>query len=246
MNERSSTTTSRSRETAVVSTFVELADTLTSDYDVVEVMDHLVHTCVDVLGLQLAGMLLQDRRTGTLAVAASSSASMRVMEVFQVQHSEGPCPDCVHGGETVTSDDLTQELRWPSFVPLALDAGCLSVTAVPLRWRGQHVGALGLFHGRPGPLPGEDRALAQAFADAAAISLMQQQVTHEREVVSGQLRAALDSRVAIEQAKGVLAERGQLDMKQAFEQLRSHARNNNLKLAAVARAVVEGELVLPA
>jgi GAF domain-containing protein len=230
------------REKTLAETFVLLADTLVDDYDIVDLLDQLVTGCVKLLGVTAAGLLLDDQR-GNLAVVASSDESTRLLEIFQLQNNEGPCLDCVRSGTAVSSDDLQNDReRWPRFVPAAIDAGFRSVAAVPLRLRDQTIGGLNMFHARPEPIPDDDRRLAQALADVATIGILQRRSSHRSTQMAEQLQHALSSRVAIEQAKGVLAERRGVDMDLAFAALRQHARTNNLKLTDVALAVVRGEL----
>ena len=230
------------REQALADAFVRLADTLVDDYDVVELLDELVHACVRVLGVTAAGLLLHDQK-GNLALVASSSEESRLLELFQLQNNEGPCLDCVSTGSAVTSGDLDDDHdRWPLFVPAARLAGFRSVAAVPLRLRDQIIGGLNLFMVHPREVPPRDRQLAQALADVATIGILQQRSLHRSHVLSEQLQTALTSRIAIEQAKGILAERNNLTMDQAFEALRRHARDNNLKLTDVATSVVTAGL----
>jgi transcriptional regulator with GAF, ATPase, and Fis domain len=230
----------RGREQALAEAFVTLADTLVDDYDVVDLLDRLASASVEVLGVDAAGLLLKDQN-GSLAVIASSSEESRLLEIFQLQSDEGPCLDCVRTGAEVTSDNLeADQARWPTFVPAALDAGFRAVDAVPLRLRDQTIGGLNLFGGRAQGLTGPDRQLAQALADVATIGILQQRAAHRSSMLAEHLQYALNSRIAIEQAKGVLAERNNIGMDVAFNALRNFARNNNLKLADVAQAVVRG------
>jgi GAF domain-containing protein len=230
------------RKRTLAETFVLLADTLVDDYDVVDMLDQLVTDCVSLLGITAAGLLLDDQK-GNLAVVASSSEETRLLEIFQLQNDEGPCLDCVRGGSTVVSDDLAADVeRWPLFVPAAIEAGFRSVVAVPMRLRHQTIGGLNMFHARSEPIATDDRRLAQALADVATIGILQRRLSHRSTQVAEQLQHALNSRVVIEQAKGVLAERDQVDMETAFAALRHHARTHNLKLTDVALAVVRGEL----
>jgi GAF domain-containing protein len=232
----------RNREQAMAETFVVLADTLVDDYDVVDLLDLLVTACVDLLGVTAAGLLLDDQK-GHLAVVASSSEETRLLEIFQLQNNEGPCLDCVRTGSAVTCGDLaTEQARWPRFVPAALAAGFRSVAALPLRLRDHTIGGLNLFDERLEQVPADDRRLAQALADVATIGILQRRSVHRSTMVAEQLQHALNSRVIIEQAKGVLGERNSMSMDAAFAALRRHARNHNLKLTDVSLAVVRGDL----
>jgi GAF domain-containing protein len=226
----------------VAETFVRLADTLVDDYDVVELLHRLARAAVRLLGHTAAGILLDDQQ-GHLRVVASSSEETRLLEVFQLQSAQGPCLDAVRSATIVTASDLGESAdRWPLFSPAALDAGFRSVVAVPLRLRHSTIGALNLFDAAPRVSPDSEQRLAQAFADIATIGILQQRSLHRTSVLAEQLQQALNSRVVIEQAKGVLAERNQISMELAFDALRRHARNANLKLAAAAEAVVGGDM----
>ena len=230
------------REALLARTFVELADTLVADFDVVELLTLLTDGCVDVLDVAAAGLMVVTS-DGDLRVMASSSEAMRVVELFEIQSQEGPCLDCFRTGQQVLNQDLNLvNGRWPRFAPVALEAGFNSVHALPMRLRGTVMGALNLFHVEPGGMRQADIAAAQAMADIATIAVLQHRATLEAQLVNEQLNHALNSRIVIEQAKGMLAERRNLDMEQAFAQLRTHARNHNLRLADVARDLIGGEL----
>jgi GAF domain-containing protein len=197
---------------------------------------------VHVLGVTAAGLLLDDQQ-GNLALVASSSQESRLLELFVLQNNEGPCLDCVRTGAAVVSDNLDDDRdRWPLFVPAARMAGFQSVVAVPMRLRDQTIGGLGLFMNVPQPIPAANRRLAQALADVATIGILQQRSLHRSHVLSEQLQSALTSRIAIEQAKGILAERNNLTMDEAFDALRRYARNHNMKLTDVATSVVTAGL----
>ena len=228
------------RDPRLADVFVTLADSLVADFDVVEVLDRLVRACVDTLGCTAAGLLLGDQR-GHLTVMASSAESSRLLEVFQIQNDEGPCLDCYRTRQPVTVLDLSAVAsRWPKFVPAALRSGYRSVHALPMRLREETIGALNLFHGEEPPLSEDDLRVAQALADTATIGILQQRALQGSNLLAEQLQLALNSRVAIEQAKGVLAASGGVDMDAAFQALRRHARNNNLRLSDLARDVATG------
>jgi len=227
----------RSRERQLADVFVQLADTLVADYDVVEVMDLLVRACVDTLGCTAAGLLLSDQR-GNLTVMASSAESSHLLEVFQLQNDEGPCLVCFQTRQPVSVPDLDAAIdRWPRFVPVARESGFRSVHALPMRLRDDTIGALNLFQGDDLPLGEDELRVAQALADTATIGILQQRALLATNVLAEQLQTALNSRVTIEQAKGVLAAYGSIDMDEAFQVLRWHARNNNLRLTDAARDI---------
>jgi GAF domain-containing protein len=235
-----------SREALLARTFVELADTLVADFDVVELLTVLTDGCVDVLDVGAAGLMLAAPE-GDLRVMASSSEAMRVLELFELQSQEGPCLDCYRTGQPVVNQDLaTVNGRWPRFAAEALAAGFHSVHALPMRLRGTVIGALNLFHIEPGEMRQADVAAAQAMADVATIGVLQHRAALEAQVLNEQLNHALNSRIVIEQAKGIIAEREGLNMDQAFSTLRNHARYHNLRLVDVAHDVIEGTLAASA
>ena len=230
------------REVLVARTLVELADTLVDDFDVVDLLTLLVDRCVEVLDVSAAGLMLVAPE-GDLRLVASSSEAMRVVELFELQSQEGPCLDCYRTGEPVVNQDLAiVNGRWPNFAPVALEAGFRSVHALPLRLRGQVIGAVNLFRTDEGAMDAVDVLAGQALADMATIAILQHRAAVESQVLNEQLNFALNSRILIEQAKGVLAERTGIDMEQAFSRLRNHARNHNLRLVDVAQQVIDRTL----
>ncbi len=234
------------REALLARTFVELADTLVADFDVVELLTLVADRCVAVLDVGAAGLMLVAPE-GDLRVMASSSEAMRMLELFELQSQEGPCLDCYRSGQPVVNQDLaTVNGRWPLFAAEALAAGFRSVHALPMRLRGAVIGALNLFHVAPGEMQQADVDAAQALADIATIAILEHRAALEAQLVNNQLQNALNSRVVIEQAKGMVAERQGLNMEQAFSILRNHARNNNLRMADVARDVIDGTLATTA
>jgi len=230
------------REELLIKTFLELADTLVDDFDVFDLLTRLTGRCVEVLDIAAAGIMIAGP-DGGLRVVASSSEAMRLLELFELQTDEGPCPECFVSGVPVVNERLARDDdRWPRFAPLAVAAGFESAHAVPMRLRGQTIGALNLFRSDEGLLNDVDVVAAQALADVATISVLSHRAATETEVVNGQLTAALSSRVKLEQAKGMVAERTGVTMEEAFDKLRSYARNNNRVLVDVAGSVVDGSV----
>ncbi|WP_230415931.1 GAF and ANTAR domain-containing protein [Micromonospora tarapacensis] len=227
-------------ETQLADVFVEMADTLVDDFDVIEFLHVLTERCVDLLGVSAAGLLLNDQRD-TLQVVAASSERTRLLELFQLQTDEGPCLDCFRTGQPVSVADLNlTTARWPRFTAAAAEVGFAAVHALPMRLRSEIIGALNLFEVRPGALDEGKLRIGQALAGVATIGLLQQRAIHRRDMLTEQLQTALNSRVLIEQAKGILAERLQVDMGQAFALLRDSARGRNRRLSELSQAIVDG------
>jgi GAF domain-containing protein len=219
-------------------TFVDLADTLVDEFDVIDLLHVLTGQCVELLGVDGAGVMIADG-TGKLRLAAASSESARLLELFEIQNEEGPCLDAFRTGRQVSHVDVgAGSAPWPVFTPKAKSEGFSSVHALPMRLRHEIIGALTLFGHNPVQLPAEDVRVAQAFADIATIAILQERLSRERELVAAQLQTALDSRVVIEQAKGILAERLGFDMDTAFSTLRDAAQRANRPPSEVAGGVI--------
>jgi GAF domain-containing protein len=223
-------------------TFVEIADTLVTDFDVLDYLSVLTARCVDLFDLSEAGLLLANP-PGALHVAASSSERVGLLELFEIQHDQGPCLDCYRTGRQVYCDDLSREReRWPLFAAEAISAGFGSVFALPMRLRDDTIGSLNLLRHQTGSLATDELLAAQALADVATIGLLHHRASEESRLLTEQLQYALNSRVIIEQAKGVLAQHSGLDMHDAFAALRAYSRNHNARLVDIAQAVVERNL----
>jgi GAF domain-containing protein len=221
-------------------TFVDLADTMVAEFDVIDFLHLLTDRSVRLLAASAAGVVLADPR-GTLRVAAASSEEAGLLELFQLQNDEGPCLECFRTGKPVTVSDLAEPpQRWPRFSEAAAQSGFRSVLALPMRLRDQVIGALNLFGAQPGSFGAADLRIGQALADVATIGLLQERNVRRREAIAEQLQGALNSRVVIEQAKGKLAERLGIDMDRAFTMIRDHARDTNQRLTDVARVFVDG------
>jgi GAF domain-containing protein len=225
-------------------TFVELADTMVADYDIIDFLDTLATRAVELLGVTACGVLLVDHH-GELNLLAASTEQTRLLELFQLQNAQGPCLECYRGGVSVHCEDLAAAGdRWPLFAPKACASGYAAVHALPMRLREEVVGALNLFSAVAGALTPEDVELGQALADVATIGILHERTARRREEVSDQLQAALNSRVLIEQAKGALAQQLGISVDQAFAVLRGHARSTNSKITEVAVAVLDSGLKL--
>lgn len=234
-----------SREALLARTFVELADNLVDDFDVVELMSLLADRCAEVTDAASVGLMLASP-DGELRVLASSSEAMRLLEVFEAESDQGPCIDCYRSGAPVVGLDLSAgDGPWPDFSPRAVAAGFLSVQAVPMRLRGRTIGAMNMYRRQRGPMPDADVVAAQALADVSTIAILQHRSALDAQALNEQLQHALNARVVIEQAKGVVAERSGLDMEQSFARLRRHARNHGLRLTDVAQAVTTKALSVP-
>ena len=230
------------REKILMATVVELADTLVDDYDIIDFMQTLAERCVELLDVSAAGIMLADSE-GKLRHAACSSEQMRLVEFFELQVEEGPCFDAYREGAPVLCDSPEEaDARWPRFAPHAHKSGFVTVSAVPLRLRAQIIGALNLFSSRPDALNDDDVGVAQAMADIATIGILQARVIRDSSIFSSQLELALESRVAIEQAKGVVAEHNQISVDTAFELIRRYTRDHNRLLSETARELIDGTL----
>jgi hypothetical protein len=232
------------REIRLAQTFVELADTLVADFDVVEFLHVLVGRSVELLDAAEAGLMLADERGG-LRVMASSSERAHLLELFELQNDEGPCLDCYRSGRPLVNEWLDQDPgRWPRFSMEARAVGFRSAHALPMRWQNQVIGSLNLFRDDAGSLNDADVAVGQALADVASIGILQERSLREARVVSERMQAALNSRIVIEQAKGVVAARAAITVDEAFGLLRRHARNTNSRLQDVAEAAIDGGLAM--
>jgi GAF domain-containing protein len=231
----------RDGETVLAQAFVRLADTLASDFDIVDFLQGLSADSVEILGAEAAGVMLADAR-GALRLIASSDERMRMLELFELQGAQGPCLDAFSTGLAVQASAADSRIRWPVFAPRASDAGFQMMCAVPLRVRTDVIGALNLFRGSDEPFTDAEMHIAQAMGEMAAIGLIQERALRERTLLAEQLQVALNSRVVIEQAKGMLAEYLRVTVDDAFLLLRTYAHDRNLKLSRVASDVAERKI----
>ena len=230
------------REQRLAQVFVELADTLVEEFDVVDFLQILTERCVELVDTDAAGLMLDDQR-GTLQAVAYTHESARLLELFELQRKEGPCLDCFATGRVIANIDLaTASDRWPVFTEAALGLGFGTCHALPLRLRRQVIGALNLFTIGTERLSDDQLAVAQGLADIATIGLLHERTVHDQSVLSEQLQTALHSRILIEQAKGVLSAQAGTSVEEAFRLMRTHARRSGNSLTSVADGVVAGSI----
>ncbi|MFW6694135.1 ANTAR domain-containing protein [Streptomyces sp. MAR4 CNX-425] len=233
-----------SREEGLAAAFVELADTLVSDFDVEQHVRSLARHCARLVDVTAAGVVLA-ADTGTAPTASASDEHTHALELAGLEWGEGPAADCRRTARELPPTALAHpraRAEWPRFTGRALELGFVLVAAAPMRARGTAVGALTLYHDRPGAPTAAQLRLGRALADVATIGILQQRALAERSAVAAQLQNALDSRVVIEQAKGALSQRRSIAVDEAFRLLRGHARNTRRPLTDVAREVVENGL----
>jgi GAF domain-containing protein len=226
--------------------FVEVADTLVDEFDLIEFFQMLTTRTAELLDTSPVGLLIANQR-GWLEFMAASDENVRLLELFQVQTQEGPCLDAHRSGAPVVNADLSAAAsRWPIFAPHAAAAGFRSVHAFPLRLRSEKIGALNVFSSSVGGrLEAEDVAIVQALADVASIGLLQERAISRGELLTEQLQGALNSRIIIEQAKGAVAQARHITVDEAFELIRSYARHNQRRLGDVAYSVITDLSIIP-
>jgi transcriptional regulator with GAF, ATPase, and Fis domain len=229
----------------VAEMFVEFADTLVEEFDLIEFLQMVTSRASELVGSAAAGLLLADPH-GQLQFMAASDERTELLELFQVQSHEGPCQDCFREAVPVVNADLRDATdRWPQFAPRAVSAGFRSVHAFPMRLRQDVIGALNLFGTDVGRMEPEDVRTVQALADVATIGLLQERAVRRGELLTEQLQGALDSRVVIEQAKGAISQRRSCTVDEAFTIMRAYCRNHNLRLSVVAQTVVSDSRPIP-
>lgn len=233
--------TETTREVRLLQLFAKLADTLVDDYDVVDLLQTLVDACQELLDATDAGILLADP-AGELELIASTSEAADLVEVMQLGAESGPCIECFLTGASVSVPDIAESERWPIFRQAALENGFAAIEAIPMRLRNTTIGTLNLLRSTPGMPPPEDLSAARAFADVATIGILHERTLREKEMVADQLQTALNSRVMIEQAKGVVSFTADVSIPEAFTLIRTFARTRGLRLGEVAEQVVRREI----
>jgi GAF domain-containing protein len=229
------------REALLARAFVRLADTLVSDFDVVDFLHGLSVDSLEILGADAAGVMLTDGR-GALRLIASSEERMRLLELFELQGAQGPCLDAFSSGAAVQAGAADSRARWPAFAQHASQAGFQRTCAVPLRVRADVIGALNLFRSSDAAFTDTEMEIAQAMAEISAIALIQERAVRQHGLLVEQLQTALNGRVIIEQAKGMLAEYLTVTVDEGFRLLRTYARDRNRKLTEVASAIIDRQV----
>ena len=224
-----------SRELLLARTLVEMGDNFADEFDIVGLSTLLVDRCVEILGVSTAGLMLADPE-GRLRAVASSDEAMRMIELFELDAEEGPCLDCFRAGDLVTGEDMAvDQARWPKFAPVALDAGYGFAHGIPMRTRGHVIGALNLFRTDKSTSDEFDLIAGQALADMGTITILQHRAITEAQLRNEQLNFALNSRVLVEQAKGVVAARLGIGMEHAFSRLCDRDRDRESRNRACRR-----------
>lgn len=232
------------RESELLRTFAKLADTLVADYDVVDLLQLLVDSCHDLLNSTAAGILLADS-SGQLEVLASTSEAARLVEIMQLSAEAGPCIESFRTGRVVSVPNITDSRGdWSQFRDSALEQGFASIDSIPLRLRDTTIGALNLLRASPGEMDASDLVAAQAFADVATIGILHERSLRQSTLVKDQLQAALNSRIVVEQAKGVIAHLHGVSVDDAFTLIRDYARKNRAGIGHVAQQIVDRAISL--
>lgn len=230
-------------QAALTRAMAQYAKTVMHDYDIGDLLYQLTDHVVSVLGVSGAGVSL-GATDGRLQFVTASDERVVRLEEQQMKSAEGPCHDAYHNGEQVLVPDLNHVTSWPNYTPLAIKVGCQAVAGLPLRITNRSIGALNVYADQPREWTADDVQAAQMLADMATGYIVNARQLHESRLLAEQLQHALDSRIVIEQAKGVVAERLGVHPEQAFDILRGYARSHNRRLHDVAAEVIDGTVRL--
>jgi GAF domain-containing protein len=221
------------------------ASTLLDDYEIGTVLFRLTDEVVAVLGADGAGVSLT-HNGHDLSFVTATDADITAIEEEQVSTGQGPCHEAFRQGRATAVEDLARtDPRWPDFRRGALSLGARAILGLPMPAHGRRIGALDIYRRDPHRWTEEEIQVGQLLADTAAGYVLNAIRLSNTRTLADQLQHALDSRVVIEQAKGVLSERHKLDPDEAFRRLRAHARSSRIRIQQVGRAVVNGDLDLP-
>ncbi|WP_320778198.1 GAF and ANTAR domain-containing protein [Streptomyces sp. CRN 30] len=224
--------------------FLDTVDTLVEDFDLIDVLHRLCVRSVEFLDVAAVGIMLADPHD-QLHMLATSEESERMLALFDAQSKHGPCQGSYRSGEPRLDVDLSSDHKsggYAAFAEQARGMGFVRAHSLPLRLRQRAVGALGMLSTAPRPLGERDVRLGQTLADVATIAILQHRTIEHRNVERAQLQNALTSRIAIEQAKGILAERWQIQVDESFRLMRAYARSHHARLDELSRQVIDGDI----
>jgi GAF domain-containing protein len=218
-------------------TLSRFAVVLPARYDLEAALGELTESVTAVLGLSGSGVTMAEE--GRLRFVTAVSQASGELERNQEEEQAGPCRDAYDTGAVVRVTDVRQEsTRWPEFSAMAGRLSVAGVAGIPMRLDDQVIGALNLYSPEPREWTDEDIAVAAVLADVATSYVVNASKLRQQEQLSEQLQKALESRVVIEQAKGITAQQNSVTVDQAYQRMRRHARNNNASLRVVAEAIV--------
>ncbi|MEU8954176.1 GAF and ANTAR domain-containing protein [Streptomyces sp. NPDC048518] len=232
------------REERLLAAVIDAVDTLVDDFDLIDFLHTLCDRSAELLDVSAVGVMLEDPG-GALQLIAASDEHTRLLELFALQHEQGPCVECRKSGRARLNIDLlspVQTAPFPVFAGRARDAGFRVTHALPMRLRDAVIGAMNLFDTRTQDLSAADARVAQSLADVATIAILQHRTIAHANQQRAQMHAALTSRIVIEQAKGILAERWGVGVDEAFDALRRYARSHQLGLSLLCRRLIDGQL----
>jgi GAF domain-containing protein len=212
--------------------------TLASRYDISDVLYELSDSVVVVLDAAGAGVSLADD-DGRLRFATASTDLVNNVEQIQQDTQQGPCHRAYNTNEAVFISDLSATDDWPTLRDAALQAGLRSAAGIPMALDGVALGSLNIYDSKIRVWTPDDAAAAQVLADIATGYVAHASELEQARRINEQLQAALDTRVLVEQAKGLLAGERGISLDEAFNLLRRHARSHNAPVRSVAQAVVE-------
>jgi GAF domain-containing protein len=213
------------------------AHTMTGDYELSDVLYRLTDDVTQVLDVAGAGIAFADDE-GRLRYATASNDTVTALEQVQERHQQGPCAEAFRTQEPVMIADISKRAEWVDYRSVAQELGILSAAGIPLSLASERFGALNLYDSRVREWSLEEIALARVLADMAAGYLVQSRLQDTRRLAE-QLQMALDNRVVIEQAKGMLSAALGISVDEAFDRLRRHSRNTNTSLRSLAASVVD-------
>ena len=223
--------------------FARFARCLAGGYDLAEVIEQLGEDIRTTLSVAGAGVMVEDDESN-LRFMSTSDDRLRTLERLQIELDEGPCLMAYQKAEQVIASDLKDDPRFPRFGALAVAAGLRAVYSFPMIQGDQPIGAMNLYRSTPGPLTAEQILIGQMFADVASAFIVHAREDDHRALLNRQLQTALDSRIMIEQAKGFVRARRDVDASGAFEALRRYARNHSMRLLDVANQVLDDKLAV--